>query len=351
MAREAAARPPEETLALWKREQALLKARVVDRDTEAWQRDPAFSGLHRVGGVDVSYVKGDSARACASLVVLSYPELEVVYEDCRMVCLTAPYLPGFLAFREAPFLVDAVQRLREREPGLLPQVLLVDGNGVLHPRGDPAAQRPWGGLWEGGTSQGACAPAQLGDPHPGPWNLGPEEHLRGGGGRVGAVLPSDSSLGAGAEGWAAWDSSATLPWEPVGPELELGHTPPWPPEWDWWASPEPGPWRCVPGRLAGAPACWGTGCRTETQRSDGPTGEREMEGSRSEDRDKGKYCEHTEWAAPELWAAGGGGGGPLHPARHLWCWGGATSTVRWGSESWLLGPPPVTQLVSLGKAQ
>ncbi|KAF6093552.1 endonuclease V [Phyllostomus discolor] len=135
MAREAAARPPEETLALWKREQALLKARVVDRDTEAWQRDPAFSGLHRVGGVDVSYVKGDSARACASLVVLSYPELEVVYEDCRMVRLTAPYLPGFLAFREAPFLVDAVQRLREREPGLLPQVLLVDGNGVLHPRG------------------------------------------------------------------------------------------------------------------------------------------------------------------------------------------------------------------------
>lgn len=59
------------------REQTLLKARVVDRDTEAWQRDPAFSGLQRVGGVDVSFVKGDSASACASLVVLSYPELEV----------------------------------------------------------------------------------------------------------------------------------------------------------------------------------------------------------------------------------------------------------------------------------
>lgn len=59
------------------REQARLKARVVDRDTEAWQRDPAFSGLQRVGGVDVSFVKGDSVSACASLVVLSYPELEV----------------------------------------------------------------------------------------------------------------------------------------------------------------------------------------------------------------------------------------------------------------------------------
>ncbi|XP_036078754.1 endonuclease V isoform X2 [Rousettus aegyptiacus] len=135
MAREAVRRLPEGTLSLWKREQAVLKARVVDRDTEAWQRDPAFSGLLRVGGLDVSFVKGDSVSACASLVVLSYPKLEVLYEDCRMVSLTAPYVPGFLAFREGPFLVDAVQRLQEKEPHLSPQVLLVDGNGVLHPRG------------------------------------------------------------------------------------------------------------------------------------------------------------------------------------------------------------------------
>ncbi|XP_034881732.1 endonuclease V isoform X6 [Mirounga leonina] len=81
MAREAVAWPPEETLSLWKREQARLKALVVDRDTEAWQRDAAFSGLQRVGGVDVSFVKGDSVSACASLVVLSYPELEVLLVD------------------------------------------------------------------------------------------------------------------------------------------------------------------------------------------------------------------------------------------------------------------------------
>ncbi|XP_069916288.1 endonuclease V isoform X7 [Oryctolagus cuniculus] len=135
MAQKAAERPPEETLLLWKREQARLRARVVDRDTEAWQRDPGFSGLRRVGGADVSFVKGDSASACASLVVLSFPELQVVYEESRMVRLTAPYVSGFLAFREAPFLVDAVQRLREKQPDLMPQVLLVDGNGVLHHQG------------------------------------------------------------------------------------------------------------------------------------------------------------------------------------------------------------------------
>ncbi|KAM8787138.1 endonuclease V isoform 3-T3 [Rhynchonycteris naso] len=135
MAEEVVGRLPEETLLLWKREQALLKAHVVDWDTETWQRDPAFSGLQRVGGLDVSFVKSDGVRACASLVVLSYPDLEVVYEDCCIVSLTAPYLSGFLAFREVPFLVDAVRRLQEKKPSLMPQVLLVDGNGLLHHRG------------------------------------------------------------------------------------------------------------------------------------------------------------------------------------------------------------------------
>ncbi|XP_038598002.1 endonuclease V isoform X2 [Tachyglossus aculeatus] len=135
MAQKAAEWPPQETLTRWEREQAQLKAGVVDRDTEAWQGEPDFSGLLRVGGVDLSFVKGDGVSACASLVVLSYPELEVVYEECRMVRLTAPYVSGFLAFREAPFLADAVQRLREEEPSLTPQVLFVDGNGLLHHRG------------------------------------------------------------------------------------------------------------------------------------------------------------------------------------------------------------------------
>ncbi|XP_027759920.1 endonuclease V isoform X2 [Empidonax traillii] len=119
----------------WEREQARLKAGVVEQDTEKWQKDPSFAGLERVGGVDLSYVKGDDTRACASLVVLSYPALEVLYEDCRMVTVTAPYVAGFLAFREVPFLVEAVQRLQQEQPRLRPQVLLVDGNGLLHHRG------------------------------------------------------------------------------------------------------------------------------------------------------------------------------------------------------------------------
>ncbi|XP_016286221.2 endonuclease V isoform X2 [Monodelphis domestica] len=135
MAHEAFGPPLRETLSRWKREQAQLKASVIDHDTEAWQQKTDFTGLFRVGGVDISFIKGDDVRACASLVVLSYPELEVLYEEHRMVNLTAPYISGFLAFREVSFLVDAIQRLQKKKPDLMPQVLLVDGNGVLHHRG------------------------------------------------------------------------------------------------------------------------------------------------------------------------------------------------------------------------
>lgn len=44
-----------------------------------------------------------------------------------MVSLTAPYLSGFLAFREVPFLVDAVRRLQEKEPSLMPQAGILKG--------------------------------------------------------------------------------------------------------------------------------------------------------------------------------------------------------------------------------
>lgn len=42
-----------------------------------------------------------------------------------MVAVNAPYVAGFLAFREVPFLVEAVQRLQQEEPGLKPQVWLI----------------------------------------------------------------------------------------------------------------------------------------------------------------------------------------------------------------------------------
>lgn len=53
-----------------------------------------------------------------------------------MVTLTAPYVAGFLAFRETPFLIEALQQLERDKPELLPQVSFcthIDGSySLLH---------------------------------------------------------------------------------------------------------------------------------------------------------------------------------------------------------------------------
>ncbi|XP_061687078.1 endonuclease V-like isoform X3 [Syngnathoides biaculeatus] len=126
--------PTEELVKQWESEQAILRKQVVEEDTEDWEKSPDFLGLERVAGLDISFIKGDDVSACAQLVVLSYPDLEVLYEDSQMVTLTAPYMAGFLAFRETPFLLDALQRLERDKPTLLPQVVFVDGNGLFHYR-------------------------------------------------------------------------------------------------------------------------------------------------------------------------------------------------------------------------
>jgi len=41
-----------------------------------------------------------------------------------------PYIPGLLSFREAPIILEIWEKLTRR-----PEVLLVDGQGIAHPRG------------------------------------------------------------------------------------------------------------------------------------------------------------------------------------------------------------------------
>lgn len=43
-----------------------------------------------------------------------------------------PYVPGFLAFREIPILYTLFQRLKQKRPDLWPELVFVDGNGILH---------------------------------------------------------------------------------------------------------------------------------------------------------------------------------------------------------------------------
>ena len=52
--------------------------------------------LTRVGGLDISFVKDHPEKAYCTLVILSIPNLNVIYEDSFEVQLTAPYIAGKL---------------------------------------------------------------------------------------------------------------------------------------------------------------------------------------------------------------------------------------------------------------
>ncbi|KAK7098706.1 hypothetical protein V1264_002949 [Littorina saxatilis] len=130
----------EEIRKKWEREQLELKKQLVTRDCpqvknilQAIRKDTGKTFY--IGGVDISFIKGNNVDACAALVILSFPDLQVVYKRLEMIELTAPYIPGFLAFREVEFLVSLYQTMLRNAPQYKPDVILVDGNGQLHPRG------------------------------------------------------------------------------------------------------------------------------------------------------------------------------------------------------------------------
>jgi deoxyribonuclease V len=77
-----------------------------------------------VAGADVSY-KGDVARA----VIVVMRELEPVDQVIVDESVPFPYIPGLLSFREIPPLLSAWKKIRIR-----PDVIIVDGHGIAHPR-------------------------------------------------------------------------------------------------------------------------------------------------------------------------------------------------------------------------
>ena len=82
-----------------------------------------------VGGADAICDRAD-ANIFGAIVVYSYPELELVEEAGAAGVCPFPYRTGLLSFREVPILAAALKKLRQP-----PDVLLVDGQGLAHPRG------------------------------------------------------------------------------------------------------------------------------------------------------------------------------------------------------------------------
>lgn len=100
--------------------QQQLRSEVVTTD----QLDP----IQYVAGVDVGFEEAGTVTR-AAVVVLSFPDLQRQEQTIARRPTQFPYVPGFLSFREAPAVLDALEQIK-----LTPDLILCDGHGIAHPR-------------------------------------------------------------------------------------------------------------------------------------------------------------------------------------------------------------------------
>jgi deoxyribonuclease V len=88
-----------------------------------------FNQIKTVAGADLAILKDEKKLVCG-IIVFSYPELNEIERSWEVVDEEFPYIPGLLAFREGPAIIKTYEKLKEK-----PDVLILDGHGMAHPRG------------------------------------------------------------------------------------------------------------------------------------------------------------------------------------------------------------------------
>ena len=105
------------------------RARALQTALAAKVQFSSFKGTPRlIAGLDCAFSK-DSRRICAVIVVLKFGTFEVVETVTAVAKVAFPYIPGLLSFREAPVCIKAARKLK-----ISPDIFLIDGQGIAHPR-------------------------------------------------------------------------------------------------------------------------------------------------------------------------------------------------------------------------
>lgn len=89
---------------------------------------PLARPVSAIAGADISFNKF-SETVYAGIVVLSLPDLRIIESAGVRSVAKFPYVPGLLSFRETPSLLEAWEKLKTK-----PDVLMLDGQGIAHPR-------------------------------------------------------------------------------------------------------------------------------------------------------------------------------------------------------------------------
>lgn len=106
--------------------EAIARQKILAAQVEREDRLPAE--IRHIAGVDVGFENGGAVTR-AAVAVLKADSLQLVDQAIARRPTDFPYIPGLLSFREIPAILDALGQLAIR-----PDLLLVDGQGIAHPR-------------------------------------------------------------------------------------------------------------------------------------------------------------------------------------------------------------------------
>ena len=117
----------------WIQIQMELKAKNILQDTEDWSND--LTKLKHIAVMDLICDQNDNSTCTAGIMIFELnhlkkdDKLSLVEASLLKTKLTQPYISGLLAFRES----NAYQELLKKTT-IKPQVVIFDGNGILHKR-------------------------------------------------------------------------------------------------------------------------------------------------------------------------------------------------------------------------
>lgn len=89
-----------------------------------------IENVQLIAGVDLSYWNLNERKyGTCCIVIIDYSTKVIVEKVYSYGEIQTPYIPGFLAFRELPLVIEAVKKLTKQ-----PDIYMFDGNGYLHYR-------------------------------------------------------------------------------------------------------------------------------------------------------------------------------------------------------------------------
>ncbi|HHT9125747.1 MAG TPA: deoxyribonuclease V [Candidatus Brocadiia bacterium] len=144
------------------------------------------SGFRLVAGTDVAYDK-KSDKVFAGVVILNLENMQRVEQATAVGRVRFPYIPGLLSFRESPILLKAFSKIKQT-----PDIIIVDGQGIAHPRGIGLASHL--GLILDMPSVGCAKSRLVGEHEPVGKKAGSQSYIKINGKVVGVVLRTKTNI-------------------------------------------------------------------------------------------------------------------------------------------------------------